>query len=551
MSLSYERLADSSNEDEEEVNVMHLRNVLSHRRFDKDGGNDGEVTFTVEDAVEHIGFGKFQIFLTLIMGTFSFSDACEMMLLAVLSPVLRCHWQLSSFQVACITTVVFVGMLIGSPVFGTASDRFGRRPILILVAVWICYYGYMTALSPTFFWLLFLRFLVGFGIGGAPQGFTALSEFLPSKQRAKLLGSFQVFWALGTCFEVFMAYLIIPSLGWRYLVGISAVPLTISLLSFLNTSFASMNESMVEHYVPESVRYNIAAGKQEKALETLEKIARTNGIQMPPGELVKSKEVPRGKIQDLFTSDYLRTTLQLWYLWFSAAFGYYGLVLISSEILEFDSVCGAMEKWNQDSLSEDVCYCQLLTKSDYLTLIFTTLGELLAIPINMILPDVIGRTRLLCLYFVVSAIGNGLILVCSTRLVLTITVFAVRACTSGIFNIVYLYTVEVYPTTVRALGLGSGSAIARVGAMITPFVAQVLLTYSIRSAMILYAGVCLLASILSITLPIETKGRSIQEFERQSFTSESKKLQICIYPYMGERGVSAMFTYGHTIHCIG
>ncbi|XP_070573787.1 synaptic vesicle 2-related protein-like [Ptychodera flava] len=348
MSLSYERLADSSNEDEEEVNVMHLRNVLSHRRFDKDGGNDSEVTFTVEDAVEHIGFGKFQIFLTLIMGTFSFSDACEMMLLAVLSPVLRCHWQLSSFQVACITTVVFVGMLIGSPVFGT------------------------------------------------PQ--TDLDE---------------------TC----------------------------------------------------SPRKN----------------PRSLYIRLPQDHL------------------------QLWYLWFSAAFGYYGLVLISSEILEFDSVCGAMEKWNQDSLSEDVCYCQLLTKSDYLTLIFTTLGELLAIPINMILPDVIGRTRLLCLYFVVSAIGNGLILVCSTRLVLTITVFAVRACTSGIFNIVYLYTVEVYPTTVRALGLGSGSAIARVGAMITPFVAQVLLTYSIRSAMILYAGVCLLASILSITLPIETKGRSIQE----------------------------------------
>ncbi|XP_077995668.1 synaptic vesicle 2-related protein-like [Glandiceps talaboti] len=487
----YRRLTESSNEEDngEDINLQEARvsqrNVISPR------------TYTVEDAVEHMGFGRFQLYLTLLMGTFSFSDACEMMLLAVLSPVVRCEWQLSSFQVACITTVVFVGMLIGSPVWGKSTDKYGRRPILILVGVWISYYGYMTALSPTYYWLLSLRFLVGFGIGGAPQGFTTLSEFLPSKSRAKLLGSFQMFWAFGTCFEVFLAYLIVPTLGWRYLVGLSAVPLSIAVL---------INFKLI----PESVRYCMAAGKRQQAMKTLETIARINKTTLPEGVLVKSEELARGKLKDLFAKGYKRMTLQLWYLWFTAAFCYYGLVLVSSEILEYDSVCGAMEKWEVDN-SGEMCHCQLLSKSDYLTLIFTTLGELLAIPVNVFLPDLIGRTKVLGLYFLFSAIFTALVTICSNRVVLTITIFGVRALTSGLFNIVYLYTVEVYPTIVRACAIGSGSAIARVGAMTTPFVAQVLLTYYVDSALIVYASVCALACILSFTLPIETKGRAIQE----------------------------------------
>ncbi|XP_006817923.1 synaptic vesicle 2-related protein-like [Saccoglossus kowalevskii] len=491
----YQRLLDGSSNDEEELDILHPSTNQTIQRKRPDGS--GQQTYTVEEAVEHMGFGKFQISLTFLLGTFTFSDACEMMLLAVLSPVVRCEWQLSPYQVASITTVVFAGMLIGSSVWGTSTDRYGRKVILFLVAVWISYYGYLTAFSPNYYWLILLRFLVGFGIGGAPQGFTALSEFLPSKQRAKLLGSTQVFWALGTCFEVFMAFLVIPTIGWRYLVGFSAIPLTISLLAF--------------RYLPESVRYCMAAGQQDVAVETLKRIAKENNTTLPPGELVKSVELPRGKFVDLFTKEYARTTLHLWFLWFAAAFSYYGLVLVSSEVLEFDSVCGAMEEWSKNSKEDGICFCQLLSKSDYVTIILTTLGELVAIPMNVLLVDAIGRIKLLVLYFFLFAMFICFLLICSNRIFLTFTVFGIRAFSSGIFNIVYIYTVEVYPTTVRAVGLGTGSSMARVGAMITPFVAQVLLVYSVNYAVFVYAGVSVIGLLLAATLPIETRGRPIKE----------------------------------------
>ncbi|XP_038609479.1 putative transporter SVOPL [Tachyglossus aculeatus] len=62
-------------------------------------------TFTVEEAVETIGFGRFHIALFLIMGSTGVAEAMEIMLIAVVSPVIRCEWHLENWQVALVTTV--------------------------------------------------------------------------------------------------------------------------------------------------------------------------------------------------------------------------------------------------------------------------------------------------------------------------------------------------------------------------------------------------------------------------------------------------------------
>ena len=59
------------------------------------------------------------------------------------------------------------------------------------------------------------------------------------------------------------------------------------------------------------------------------------------------------------------------------------------------------------------------------------------------------------------------------RIVLTVFLFMIRAFASGVFQAIYVYTPEVYPTSVRAFALGSCSAFARVGAIATPYIAQV------------------------------------------------------------------------------
>ena len=92
---------------------------------------------------------------------------------------------------------------------------------------------------------------------------------------------------------------------------------------------------------------------------------------------------------------------------------------------------------------------------------------------------------------------------------LTLVMFCVRGFSQGMFNFVYIYTAEVYPTNIRTLGIGSASSWARVGAMATPFVAQVLLDQSLAAAVWVYGGVCICAAVCASLLPIETMGKEL------------------------------------------
>lgn len=97
----------------------------------------------------------------------------------------------------------------------------------------------------------------------------------------------------------------------------------------------------------------------------------------------------------------------------------------------------------------------------------------------------------------------------SNRSMLTVVLFVARGIISGVFQAAYVYTPEVYPTYLRAVGVGVCSGMARLGAMVTPFVAQVLVQDSLNVAIGLYGSVSLLAMAASLLLPIETKGRAM------------------------------------------
>jgi len=80
-----------------------------------------------------------------------------------------------------------------------------------------------------------------------------------------------VWWSVGTVLEAGLAWLILPTLGWRWLLVISALPLLLVLLGLL--------------LLPESPRYLLSAGKADRALEILREIARENGNFLPEGTL--------------------------------------------------------------------------------------------------------------------------------------------------------------------------------------------------------------------------------------------------------------------------
>ncbi|XP_029916924.1 synaptic vesicle 2-related protein [Myripristis murdjan] len=466
--------------------------------------NPTDDTFMVEDAVEAIGFGTFQWKLSILTGLSWMADAMEMMILSILAPQLHCEWRLPSLEVALLTSAVFIGMMISSSLWGNISDKYGRKTGLKMSVLWTMFYGLMSAFAPIYGWILFLRALVGFGIGGAPQSVTLYAEFLPMRSRATCILLIEIFWALGTVFEVLLAILVMPTLGWRWLLALSTIPLFIfAILCF---------------WLPESARYDVLTGNQEKALATLKRIATENGAPMPLGKLIAARQEDRGKIQDLFSSHFRWTTVLLWFIWFSNAFSYYGLVLLTTELFQEGGACG-VAKGNK---MEPRCSleCKYLNSDDYKDLLWTTLSEFPGLLVTLWAIDRLGRRKTMALCFMVFSLCIIPLYGCIGRTSMTVLIFIARAFIAGGFQAAYVYTPEVYPTATRALGLGTSSGMARVGALITPFVAQVMLESSVYLTLSVYCCCCLLAAIASCALPIETTGRGLQESSHREWGQE-------------------------------
>ncbi|NXS78315.1 SVOP protein, partial [Erpornis zantholeuca] len=514
--VKFRRTGESSRSDEDgisgehEVQIEGVRTELEPVELGdgaavpKEFANPTDDTFMVEDAVEAIGFGKFQWKLSVITGL-AWANAMEMMILSILAPQLHCEWRLPSWQVALLTSVVFVGMMSSSTLWGNISDQYGRKTGLKISVLWTLYYGILSGFAPIYSWILVLRGLVGFGIGGVPQSVTLYAEFLPMKARAKCILLIEVFWALGTVFEVLLAVVVMPTLGWRWLLILSALP----LLLFAGLCF----------WLPESARYDVLSGNQEKALATLKRIATENGAPMPLGKLVISRQEDRGKMRDLFTPHFRWTTLLLWFIWFSNAFSYYGLVLLTTELFQAGDVCSISSR-RQEVKAKCSLTCEYLTEEDYTDLLWTTLSEFPGVLVTLWIIDRIGRKKTMALSFLVFSFCSLLLFLCVGRNVLTVLLFIARAFISGGFQAAYVYTPEVYPTATRALGLGTCSGMARVGALITPFIAQVMLESSVYLTLVVYSGCCLLAALASCFLPIETTGRGLQESSHKEWGQE-------------------------------
>ncbi|KFW89699.1 Putative transporter SVOPL [Phalacrocorax carbo] len=277
--------------------------ALEEIRTERQEAPKGQKTFTVEEAVETIGFGRFHIALFLIMGSTGVAEAMEIMLIAVVSPLIRCEWQLQDWQVALVTTMVFFGYMVFSIVLGLLADRYGRWKILLLSFLWAAYFSLLTSFAPSYIWFVFLRAMVGGGVSGHAQGLIIKTEFLPTKYRGYMLPLSQVFWLAGSLLIIGLAWVVNPTIGWRWLIRIASIPGILLILVF--------------KFIPESARYNVSTGNMAAALATLQSIAKLNGVKA--GEAIS--ELPpfvperRGRFKDLMHPRYLRTTLQIWIIW--------------------------------------------------------------------------------------------------------------------------------------------------------------------------------------------------------------------------------------------
>ena len=303
----------------------------------------------------------------------------------------------------------------------------------------------------------------------------------------------QVFWTIGALFEAALAWIVMPTLGWRALLLFSAVP-SICLLLLPNS------------WVPESPRWQAATGKNRVAVETLRSVAHTNQVEWTLGEyqdlvVTKARENDASFL-DLFEDGYGKLTLVLWALWLSCTLLYYGIILVSTQIFEAHSA------GHHHAAGPG---CHELDADAYARAFITTSAEIPSLVAAVLLVDRIGRRSTLVAAFAATAVGYALLIVTVGHpWYETMSIYLARAAANCAFTVVYISTGEMYPTSIRSTGLGTASAMARIGGFTAPFISDILFDADREGALLVFVLFAAATAVIAHELP-ETGGGGLPD----------------------------------------
>lgn len=168
----------------------------------------GADALELEEALNEIGFGRFQVKVILSCGLFLGVDAMEIMLLSFVGPALECDWGINAQQKSFLPFTVFLGAFLGSFFWGTVADVKGRKPVIQLITFSVFLLGVLSALAPDYTFLAFCRAGVGFFTGGTNVVVSYCIEMLPTNKRGRYGIFIESFWTVGTLLQVMLAWII-------------------------------------------------------------------------------------------------------------------------------------------------------------------------------------------------------------------------------------------------------------------------------------------------------------------------------------------------------
>ena len=405
--------------------------------------------------LEALPVGSFHYRLLILTGFGWMFDAMDTGLISFVLPVLAKEWNLTTSQMGMIGSVGLIGMAFGAVIAGSIADKIGRKAVFSLTLLLYSIATGLCALSWNFESLLVFRFFVGFGLGGElPVAATLVSEYAPTKVRGRFIVLLESFWGVGWIVAACIAYWFIPLYGWHWAFIIGAMP---ALYVFV-----------IRIGMPESVRYLLSKGRTEEAEAIVAKLEERAGIKAAHHEIedeTKVLEAVKPSLAAIWSGRFARRTAMLWIAWFGIVFSYYGIFTWLPSLV-----------YNQGFT--------FIKTFEYVFIM--TLAQLPGYFAAAWLVEVIGRKYTLSLFLLMTGVASWFFGQSTT-----VNAIVTWGCVMSFFNlgawgVIYTYTPELYPTSIRAFGSGWAAGIGRMGGMLAPAMVGVILERGMKMEAVFY-----------------------------------------------------------------
>ncbi len=424
--------------------------------------------------------------IRIIVGIATFFDAYTVLAIAFAMPQLVSEWKLTPAEVGMIISAGYVGQIFGAMIFGSLAEKIGRlRTLFITIVLFVsmdiaCLFAWSAVSMMAF------RFCQGIGTGGeVPVASAYINEFIGAEKRGRFFLLYEVIFPIGLMFAGMAGFFLVPIYGWKAMFVVGLVPSVLTI--------------PLRWLMPESPRWLAAKGRIKEAdavVKLLEEDAQRHGSTLPE-PVVKTLD-PRATAQsdwrELFKGIYLKRTLTIWGLWVCVYMVNNGLIT-----------------W-LPTLYRQTFKLPLQTSLAY-GWITSAVGVIASI-ICALMIDKVGRKPWYSAAFLMATVPlltlSWLGATSATEVLILAT--ATYAILQTIAFSLYLYSSELYPTRLRAMGTGFGSAWLRAGSSVGPIlVGWIVGDFGIQYVFSAFAAVALVGGIVTLRFAIETKGKVLEE----------------------------------------
>ena len=363
-------------------------------------------------------------------------DGFDILAMSFSASGVKADWHLLDAQLGQLLSAGLVGMGLGSLLLGPCADRWGRRNV-VLISIALAGVGMLgSAAARGFDDLRVLRVLTGLGIGGTiASAAVIVSEYAPDRWRRTALGAYATGYSIGATVGGALAAYAIPRYGWRSAFVIGG---TMSLL-LLPVAWRKL---------PESLDF-LVTRRPASALQRVNALLATMRrprVDAPPAATRETGTLPlRAQLALLLTP----ATLLVWAMFFCTMAGFYFIVSWTPRLLHAAGLSAS----------------QGLTGG-----VLLNLGGIIGCGGYAIAAARADAHRLL----LAALVGSALLIIAFG---LTMTRLDAALWTALLLGIISnaamagLYAVgpPLYPTAVRATGMGWAIGIGRFGAILSPF----------------------------------------------------------------------------------
>lgn len=429
--------------------------------------------------MESVPFSRWHARARVVMGSATFFDAFNALSLAFALPILIRTWRLSPEQSGLLIGSSYLGQLLGALLFGGLAERCGR---IRSAATGIAIMAVMTlacALAGSLPALVACRFVQGIGIGGEmPVAAAYISELSRAHGRGKFFLLYEMIFPIGLMATGQLGAWMVPAFGWQSIFLAGGIPCLIITLLVAR--------------LPESPRWLIARGRLKEA-EAIVKQMEASTKRRVPVEIASAVPVAPTRWGELVSRSYRRRTLIAWALWACAYF-----------------VANSLNNW-LPSLYNTVYHLDLRQSLRAASL--TNVAQVLVLLVCAFTIDRVGRRNWTAAAFV---LGGALLAVLGWAGAHSVVAVMLLATISyGIVGsanaVLYLYTPEIYPTRMRAIGTALATSWLRIASAIGPAIVGVLVAaQGIGAVFLMFAGVSAVG-MLAATQMIETRDQRLED----------------------------------------